>query len=276
MNAHGMKSKPTAFTLIELLVVISIIALLVGILLPTLGAARQSVRRTRCLSNIRQIGMSLFMYANDSKDSMIVLSTNVSIDAWPGLSLSSSIAEPAAEISGGLYVCRGGKVTNQGVLYDRGYVNQLKFFFCPDPPFIGTIGSGNVVNRQVFPEDDSRGVKNWKTGTVGLGTYHCRQLWLPEMTGRSLAAQKDDTAFYIASNKLAENSRRALTWCPQYYNETYSSHDGKGTSAAYGDGHAKSLDYRGGVYSKEAMQVTSTLMSWLDSSGTSLTIYSDQ
>lgn len=57
-----------AFTLIELLVVISIIALLVGILLPALGAARKSARNAVCLSNIRQITIGLLTYAQSNRE----------------------------------------------------------------------------------------------------------------------------------------------------------------------------------------------------------------
>jgi len=58
---HGSKR---AFTLIELLVVIAIIALLIGILLPALGSAREAARRGICLTNMRTIGVASAVYAD--------------------------------------------------------------------------------------------------------------------------------------------------------------------------------------------------------------------
>lgn len=59
------RSRRNAFTLIELLVVISIIALLISILLPALGSARKAAKDLQCLSNLRQLGVSLATYSTE-------------------------------------------------------------------------------------------------------------------------------------------------------------------------------------------------------------------
>ncbi len=63
-NIHHTQRR-RAFTLIELLVVISVIAVLMGILLPVLGRAREQARKIKCQANMRQIGLALQVYLPD-------------------------------------------------------------------------------------------------------------------------------------------------------------------------------------------------------------------
>ena len=62
------QSSPQAFTLIELLVVIAIIAILAALLLPALSRAMETAQITKCLSNLRQVGLGLKMYAEENRD----------------------------------------------------------------------------------------------------------------------------------------------------------------------------------------------------------------
>jgi prepilin-type N-terminal cleavage/methylation domain-containing protein len=66
-----MKYRFKAFTLIELLVVIAIIAILAAILFPVFAQAREKARQASCMSNMKQIGLGLYMYTQDYDERMV-------------------------------------------------------------------------------------------------------------------------------------------------------------------------------------------------------------
>lgn len=72
------------FKLIELLIVIAVIAILAGLLLPTMAHARDKAKSINCVSNIKQLGIALQSYASDNRDCLVLCASQDNTRLWSG------------------------------------------------------------------------------------------------------------------------------------------------------------------------------------------------
>jgi prepilin-type N-terminal cleavage/methylation domain-containing protein/prepilin-type processing-associated H-X9-DG protein len=139
----GQKEKGTvmkkqrAFTLIELLVVISVIALLMTILLPALGRARESGKRTVCLSNLKTLQLAWGMYAYNNNEKIVVGDVQCGNPpawvTWDDSNSPTAIMPLSDQI----------RAIQAGLLYP--YVGNVKAYHCPNG-FRGYIRTYSIVD----------------------------------------------------------------------------------------------------------------------------------
>lgn len=127
------------FTLIELLVVISIIALLVALLMPALGSAREATKQTICMSNMRQLAMGYAAYSTDHNDKLM--------GGAPGWDKEDFVQPGGGEDA----------ITN-GALYQY-LTSGLEFYQCPEDPngSLRSYSIPGVLNGEGWTHPDQRG-----------------------------------------------------------------------------------------------------------------------
>jgi prepilin-type N-terminal cleavage/methylation domain-containing protein/prepilin-type processing-associated H-X9-DG protein len=159
------RNRRQGFTLVELLVVIGIIALLVSILLPSLNRARELANRTKCGSNLRQIGQAMLLYATDNGG------------LYPRTAYDSGMQSD-------------GSLTPVQWQTDRGAS-------CSDPFAVGTAGSPvigyNNIGAALFLLE--------RTETMAQGVLDCPSaLWVVDDYGGSGGNPSNRSNFSIISN----------------------------------------------------------------------------
>lgn len=217
------------FTLIELLMVIAIIAILAAILFPVFAQARESARRSQCISNTKQATTAVVMYVQDYDETFPIL---VEDDAGNTLYGVEDLVQPyiknrnifncpdRSDKMPGIYTNRPTSATNLGLAYNTG-------------PVWYALSCGGLLNQVI---------------TIPGGFV---------MTGMSLSqivAPADTFAFtdthsiyfYIAA---ANETARGLTGATR---SSDMRHGGR-WSVSYADGHAKSMQWRAGKGSPPAM-----------------------
>ncbi len=132
---NSRRRRGGAFTLVELLVVIGIVAVLMGVVLPALAAARVSARKIACLSNLRQLGIAVHSYAEDNRG-------NVPFGPKAPPFLSPADFYPSTGAPTSLISLGSGDPVGLGLLL-RGHLSkQPEVLFCPDP------------DQKVFADDE--------------------------------------------------------------------------------------------------------------------------
>jgi prepilin-type N-terminal cleavage/methylation domain-containing protein len=187
------------FTLVELLVVIGIIAVLVGILLPAMSAARESAKRTQCLSNIRQLAAGFVQYqlTNQNKCPPAITSGSISgslmirgdsndVADWNAMTVFGPTGRPA-HMEG----WRG-----LGWLYPLKIIPDGRVFYCPSWTEI------TYENNWPQPPEQFPGVRIFSTYCYRLANY---KIDMPSFTVYSDANIQDLGYPGAAQDKLEED-----------------------------------------------------------------------
>lgn len=162
------------FTLVELLVVISIIALLVSILLPTLSAARDAARQTLCKSRMRQLLIGIQMYAHDHESTAPPAFVTFGTLNWKGTTRTNVTVPWWSEVFAGHYF--GNEHIGSTAYSSSQQTSSTEVSYCPaqpsdlvlnEPTHFRNMGIGyNTVPNNEFSRDTAEDIVPYTEGFV--------------------------------------------------------------------------------------------------------------
>jgi prepilin-type N-terminal cleavage/methylation domain-containing protein/prepilin-type processing-associated H-X9-DG protein len=223
--------KLSGFTLIELLVVIAIIAILAAILFPVFAQAREKARATSCLSNLKQLGLGLMMYAQDY-DECNIMNT-------------------------GYYDTTSGDNHGSWAMSVQAYTKNTLIFSCPSGTnkdrrtiFTNQKGATRVTAGAItVPWQGALGANEWvtKAGCVNASNQPCDAFQAAPVPlaqiGKPAELPIIADASYIIWNEVKRVMNANPTGAPWDSADTaqpqFARHSGTGSNIVYCDGHAK-------------------------------------
>ena len=203
---YAVSRKPIhGFTLVELLVVISIIALLMAILMPSLQKAREQAKKITCLSGLRQLGFGCQLYATDYDDKL------------PPAAFSS--------VGWGTYKIFMGGWNGLGILHSEGYITDIKTFWCPSAK--GSFSKKFNMDRGWVSKGDYRDPLPNSNGERTLRSYQFRGNFLEKEKQKVIASSRLAIAMDVFLPNSAVITPDSAVWHSNGYNVVFV--DGSGS-----------------------------------------------
>ncbi len=230
--------KRRGFTLIELLVVVAIIALLIAILLPSLGKARELSNRSVCAANLRGTCQSMNVYAADNSDAYpVVVKTGATALVGGGASATTSELALANMYSASI----GAVSQSMWILVLTGQVAPKQFQCKSDPRTLAngsaTIGTNYVTNFNDGTTNSANALDSlsYSFAYMWTGTSPTIGGWWRNATDASLPLMSD----MAPKGGTGTSPNNATPNQPANRNANSATHQKDGQNVGYGDAHAE-------------------------------------
>lgn len=224
MGAH--RTRVAGFSLIELIVVIAIISIMAALLFPTFATAREKARQITCNSNLRQLGMAMTEYIQDSDERF----PNAAHGGVPGMNQYAwmyyrSYSDNGTDIDPGRFVVTASSIYP--------YVGSKRLFVCPDDTVADSNGDSYAYNSCLTTPIDAAAV--WAGKNVNIITDSSVTMLLTEEGDASVGKSTNDALFNMFNAAYTPTNTNVTG----YDAGAYSGRHLNGSNILHVDGHVK-------------------------------------